>query len=442
MKKWTVLLIALVMLFSAGTVIAETAASPDLYDLYDETETGKTWIGTAVPVMDGVAVASPVGLPEKVTMLEIWDGTAYRPVSAALPVADGKVLVLLHETDGAKPAIQAYSFLNSGIAPQTGDLMVRSGDWMRSRVNRAVYDASVISWNGKEAMLLTLSGDTVIGSPVVTTDGKLAGIILAEYAEGVNRYVALTVPEISVCLQEAAGILDAPETDNRPEGYQVTMKGNEVTFDWSGVSLPEVKEGEKLYHVLVDSESSYLNYMEIDENTTAITMLLTPGRTYLSGLGAFAETPDDLPEQIAVTALPEAEKLTEYEFKSLVFAIAEMPEGADETTMPTATTQVTEELLRSGRACMLSSSSYKVDKKMEGFSLLVTLTAPDGSNYRYESQWYYDPELMGEDEWYTRMTDTGLLDMLDRNGYPDGIYEMAMYIDGKLADSFSFELIK
>ena len=134
--------------------------------------------------MDGVAVASPVGLPEKVTMLVIWDGSAYRPVSAALPVADGKVLVLLHETDGAKPAIPAYDFLNTGIMPQTGDLMVRSGDWMRSRVNRAVYDAALITWNGKEAMLLTLSGDTVIGSPVVTTDGKLAGIIMAEYAEG------------------------------------------------------------------------------------------------------------------------------------------------------------------------------------------------------------------------------------------------------------------
>ena len=443
MKKWAAMLMALVMmLVSAGTVMAETAASADLYDLYDATETGKNWIGTAVPVMDGVAVASPVGLPEKVTMLEIWDGTAYRTVSVALPVADGKVLVLLHETDGAKPAIPAYDFLNTGIMLQTGDLMVRSGDWMRSRVNRAVYDVSLISWNGKEAMLLTLSGDTVIGSPVVTMDGKLAGIIMAEYAEGMNRYVALTVPEISNCLQEAAGFLDAQETDNRPEGYQVSMEGNMVTFDWSGVSLPEVKQGEKLYHIVADSESSYLNYLEVDEHTTSTTMLLTPGRTYLSGLSAFAGTPDDLPTQIAVTAVPEAEKLTDYEFKSLILAIAEMPEGATGTSMPVPTTRVTEELLRSGRACMLSSTSYQVNKKMDGFSLLVALTAPDGSNYRYESQWYYDPEIMGEDEWYVSMTDTGLLDMLNQNGYPDGIYEMAMYIDGKLADSFSFELIK
>ena len=35
-----------------------------------------------------------------------------------------------------------------------------------------------------------------------------------------------------------------------------------------------------------------------------------------------------------------------------------------------------------------------------------------------------------------------LLDMLNASGYPQGTYEMAMYIEGKLADSFSFELTK
>ena len=49
---------------------------------------------------------------------------------------------------------------------------------------------------------------------------------------------------------------------------------------------------------------------------------------------------------------------------------------------------------------------------------------------------------MEKDEWCTSLADTGLLTMLDANGYPAGTYEMSMYIDGKLADSFSFELIK
>ena len=79
---------------------------------------------------------------------------------------------------------------------------------------------------------------------------------------------------------------------------------------------------------------------------------------------------------------------------------------------------------------------------MEDFTLLVSLTAPDGSNYRYESGWYYDPSVMEKDEWYTLLSETTLLDMLNANGYPQGTYEMAMYIEGKLADSFSFELTK
>ena len=443
MKKLLAFVSALTLLAMAGTVFAETAVLPDLYDLYDASDEGKTWIGTAVPIMDGVAVTSPVGLPEKVFGFEIWDGAAYRHVTLALPVADGKVLVLLHETDGEKPGIPAFSYVETGVVPQAGDLIVRSGDWMLSRVNRAVYDMSVISWNNREAMLLTLSGETAVGSPLITADRKLVGIITAEYAEGVNRYVALTVPEITGCLQEAAGLLESQEQeDNRPEGYTVTLQGNLVTFDWSGMTLPEIAEGEKLYHIVADSESSYLSYAEVTEGMTHISMLLTPGRTYLSGLAGYADLPDDLPKQQAFTSIPEAEPLTDYGFKSLVFAIGELPEDAPQGTMPAVANEISEELLRSDRACIYSVSSYAVDREMDSFTLLISLTAPDGSNYRHESGWYYDPSIMDKDEWFTRLADTSLLKMLNSSGYPKGTYEMAMYIDGKLADSFSFELTK
>ena len=46
-------------------------------------------------------------------------------------------------------------------------LLVRSGDWLQSRVNRAVYDASVITWKNRQALLLTLSGDAAPGAPLV-----------------------------------------------------------------------------------------------------------------------------------------------------------------------------------------------------------------------------------------------------------------------------------
>ena len=444
MKKLLALLLALTMLITAGTVFAETGGTPDLYDLYNPAENGRTWVGTAIPITDGVAITSPIGMPETVKDLEIWDGTNYRKISETLSTADGKVLVLLHETDGAKPGIPAFDFVEYGVSVPAGELLVRSGDWMRSRVNRAVYDLTPINWNNREAMLMTLSGDTAIGSPLITADGKLAGMITAEYAEGVNRYVALSISEITRSLEEAIDILARPVEDHRPDGYAVTVQDNEVVFDWSNVELPEVPEGERLYHIVADAESSYLTYMEVTGDVSHTTMLLTPGRTYISGFASFAGVPDDLPEQTAVTSLPEAEPLTDNGFKSLVFAIAETPsdEDAKNGIMPVPAAEITETLLRSHKACIFSSTTYSVDAMQENHSLLIALTAPDGSNYRYESGWYYDPSIMEKDEWYTSLDDTGLLEMLDESGYPEGIYEMAMYIDGKLADSFSFELIK
>ena len=431
---------ALVMILGSCAAFGEANGTPDLYDLYEDTENGKIWIGTAVPILDGVVLCSPAGLPETMTAPVIWDGSDYRPVSVALLTGEGTVLVVLHDVGAEAPAIPSYPFLEAGRIPQADELTVRSGDRLKSRINRAVLDLSSVSWLNRDALLLTLSGDTVPGAPLITADGKLAGIVITQYAEGLNRYVALPVPEISRCLNEASMLLEEPEEDTRPEGYTVTMDRNMVTFDWSEVAeRPAAGEGETLFFILADAESGYLTYVALSGEDTQITMLLTPGRMYFSGLGVSAGVPDELPEQLAVTAVPEAEPLTEHQFRSKVFAIAEMPRDGE--GMPTVPEQVTEALLRSGNACLYSVSTYRVDEELNDCTLLVSLTDPEGNNYRYESGWYYDPSLMDEDAWYVSMEETGLLDMLEEYGYPAGFYEMSMYIDGQLADSFTFELI-
>ena len=442
MKKRMAFLTALVMLLTMTAAFGETAGTPDLYDMYIWKENGRQWVCTAVPIIEGVAVVSAPGLPDSLNGAEIWDGKAFRAVDTVLTVADRTLSVLLFETDGEVPGIAPYDFLEAGKALRTGELLVRSGDWLQSRINRAVYDAASITWKGRDALLLTLSGDTTPGAPLITAEGLLAGIVVAEYAEGFNRYVALTIGEVTNSLQEAAALLEYEDADNRPEGYAVVTDRNLVTFDWSGVTLPERAEGETLYHIVADSESSYLTYIEVSENMTQQTMLLTPGRIYLSGLGVYTKLPDDMPEQLAVTVLPAAEPMTDYQFRSKVLAIAELPADAPDGTMPTAMDEVSETLLRSGRACIYSLSSYVVDSVLNDSTLLITLTAPDGSNYRYESGWVYDPSYMSEDEWYVTLEDTGLLEMLNQSGYPEGVYTLDMYIDGKLADSASFQLIK
>jgi len=207
------------------------------------------------------------------------------------------------------------------------------------------------------------------------------------------------------------------------------------------MQLPETGEGEKLYFIMTDMESSYLTYMEIGKDQTSVSMVLTPGRTYVSGLAVLSEEPDNLPDQYAVTTLPEAEPLTDYSFRQLTFAIGELPEGYTDQTMPTVVTDVTEELLRSNRCCIYSVSAYQVEKEISDLTLLIALTAPDGNNYRYQSMWYYMPEYNEKDEWYVTLADSGLLDLTAGN-LPAGTYEVSMYIGGKLADSFSFTLTK
>lgn len=440
MKKWLALLMTLALLCAAAGTLGESETAPDLYDLYEVTAEGRIWIGTAVPIVEGAVLVAPGVLREDITELDIWEGKAFRSVWMALPTGGGSVMVVLYETDENMPGIPCYPYPDSARLLQTGELMVRSGDAMKSRINRAVLDAVPMTWNNREALLLTLSGDTTVGSPLVTKDGELAGIVTAEYAEGVNRYVALTVPEISACVQEAAMKLDGQESVNPPEGYKVTVEGNNVTFDWSGVQLPETGAGETLYHIVADAESSYLNFMKVIPGITQIKLVLTPGRAYISGLAVFSHTPDDIPKEYAETWLPAAEPLTDHGFKSRVFAIGELPEDAAYDATPDLPEVITEELLRSGRACIYSESAYQVDEQIGGCSLLIALTAPDGSNYRYVSEWIYMPEYSEKDAWYVKMADTGLLDLMDGPPFEKGTYELAMYIDGKLADTFSFTL--
>lgn len=440
MKKWMSWLLALMLLWTAAGAFAETAAAPDLYDLYEETENGLQWVCTAVPMVDGVAMISPAGLPEELNSAVIRDGSAFRTVDSIVPVADGTLMVVLFETDGENPDIPAYEFLQAGRDLDPEGLMVRSGDALMSRINRAVTDISVITWMKREALLLTLSGDTTPGAPLVTADGELAGIVAAEYAEGANRYVALPVGEITVCLREAAELLDLQEGDNRPEGYTVTVEGSRGIFDWSQVELPEAPEGQKWFHVIADFDSTYLTYLEVTPGLTQQEMFLAPGRLYISGLGLYSDTPSEMPDQLAMTWTPEAEKMTDHQFRSITLAVAELQPGAAADAMPVVPEKITEEMLRSGRACLYSVSSYSVEEKIDNETLLVTLTAPDGNIYHYESGWYYDPAIMERDEWYTTMDNTGLLEMLNRNGYPRGTYELSMYIDGKCADTFVFEL--
>ena len=439
MKKWFVLLLCLALLACAAAMAEEETpqAAPDLFDLYRVREDGAEWLGTAIPIQDSVVMTSAACLPEDMGTLVITDGSAAWDPIFVLYDDTETVAVVFYSIEESRPAIGGFAVESDGLTFDPQFSYVRVGDEMYSRMNREIYSAAAIRWRERPCLLLNLSGPAAPGSPVISDSGELTGMVVAEYAEGTDRVVVFPAGEIRRCLAEVAKKLESPDSglqENPPEGYTVTVERNEVVFDWSGMALPETAEGESLYLVVADVANEYLTYMEIMDGETATIMCLTPGRAYISGILASKGMPAELPSRYVTTELPAAEKLTSYHFRSQICALVE----SDKTPVPL--TEVTEEQLRSGKLFFYSKSTYIVDQTIENLSLLVTLTAPDGQNYRYVSSWVYDPSYMKNDAWGIQINETGLLEMLNQNGYPRGTYELAMYIGGELADSSTFEL--
>ena len=441
-KRGMMLLMALVLLWAAFPAFAEEEAEADLFDLFSDNGETVEWLGTAVPLTDGLLVTSADHLPEDIGCLAITDGASVWKATSVLKDRSGRMAFIFFDAGEQKPARAAWVLQNQTNFLRAEDLTARTGDVGAGRRDRAVTDLREGVWQGLPCLLVTLSDPVETGTPLLTGDGKLAGVIVAARAEGMNRYIAVTAGGIYAGLLEVA---DDPTADllrkNAPEGFKVTAEGNLVTFDWSEMTLEE-QEGKKAYLVVSDVRNSYLNYFPVAEiGGKQVQMLLCPGRTYLSGFVWTSGIPDTVPEDAALTVLPEAEVLTLYDFKCVTCAFAEAPaEGLKEGEAPAVTQEITEEKLRSGRMYYYSSSTYTVTEKTENDTLLIALTTPTGENYLYVSGWYYDPSLNADDTWYQPLEDMELLKELNRKGYPSGEYHVAMYVDGKLAGEFTFTL--
>ena len=443
MKKALVLLLALLLACAAFARAEETAAKePDLFDLWDCSGTEKAWLASAVPITEGVLLTSWSVIPENTDHLEVSDGKETWKVEAVMPDSTGLVATVFFEPGDRKPRWGTWSLLPFGSSVSAGSCTVRWGDEWGSRINRRVLSAAPLVLDGIRFLLLALPEQVPLGAPVLTAEGELAGIVAAYYAEGDNRVLLLPADELARVLTEASEKLGGmPGFGDAPEGFLVKADKNLVTFDWTDMVLPERTENQTLYLIVVDAQNSYLNFFPAEKEERTHTMLLTPGRVYMAGIMACESTPDRAPDRFAVVVVPPADKLTAFGFRSVVCAVAEAPEGGvTDDNPPVPVTEVTEELLRSGRAYFYSTSTYRVTENLPDNTLLVTLTDPEGGNYRYESSWIYGPEYMENDTWYIPLTDSGLLSGLDRNGYPRGVYRLDFYVNGEHADTVAFEL--
>ena len=438
MRKIIVLLLVLLAM-AASAAFAEGEKAPGLFELYSADGNETVLLGAAVSPYEGILITAASVLPEHPEQLVISDGVNFWKAQAAAPDSAGICAMILYDVSEQKPSAGCCELYSGAVQPE--GCVVFTGDENHSRVYRKVYDGAAIAWRSSSCMLLSLSGSVMPGSPLVTEDGRVAGIAAGEWAEGSDRVIFLSAEGMYQSMAESLDAFTGRTAPTPPEGLELTAEANTVTVDWSRMALPEQTEGEELYLIIADTMNRYLTYFRIGEGDTKLSVTLTPGRTYYCSIDACANPPALVPDSYAVIALPEAEKLTDFGFASRVCAIAEAPqEGLPANGLPAPVTEVTEELLRSGRAYFYSSTTYEVAESIQGISLLITLTDPAGNNYRYESEWMYDYRLTKDDTWAVALNETGLLDLLNGSGYPAGIYEVAMYIGGALADSFTFEL--
>ena len=437
-----VILAALLLCAFAGAEGMEDARESELFDLWNTDGESMTWISSATPVSDGILIASVAGLPEDADQIAVTDGKSFWDIKAVIPDSSGLLAILFYDENEAWPRYKPWEMLDWAENVPVSDCYIRSADERGSRINNAITDAEEILRDGRPCSLMTLTGPVPPGSPLLTQEGKLAGFAAAEWTTGFNRYLVIPTAYLAEDLIRTGSLLmNLSAWGEKPEGFTVTRDRNRVTLDWSEMVLPEKAEGENLYLVLMDTANNYLSFFPADTDYRRLTLVLTPGRFYMAGITASSRAPEGVPEQFAFIALPRAEKLTEYGFRSELFAIAEAPEqGLRENERPVPVEEVTEELLRSGRAYFYSASTYEVAETISGKSLLVTLTDPEGINYRYISTWMYAPEYMKEDVWFVSLKESELTSSLDERGYPKGLYELAFYVDGELADTCYFEL--
>ena len=445
MKKVLLLVLATVFFLAVFTfACAEEEYEVDLFELWDYGGESLTWIGSAIPVSEGIVMTSPAVLPENTENLAVSDGREYWEIKIVLRDRDNAIALILFDPAEKPSRYGVWQLLPYGEDVTAASCYVRYADGMGSRINRAVLSAETGTWRGRRSYVLSLTDPVPVGSPVLTPDGQLAAIVIAEWAEGINRVLALPPEEISNSLTEIAGLLNnLPDWGEPPDGLTVTLSKNVATIDWKDMILPDKAEDEKWYLVIADTGNNYLNFFDGETEERSVSAVLTPGRVYLAGMIASASPPDSIPQTYLTFSVPPAQKLTDYDFHPVLTAVAEAPEGGlKDGEEPVPVIHVTEEMLISGRIYFYSHSTYKVDKEIRDKTLLVCLTDPEGINYRWESGWIYSPEYMERDIWFVSLEETGLSAGLRRNGYSAGVYQMAYYVDGDLADLFEFELIK
>ena len=99
-KSLTALLVSVLLAVLCAFAAAEETGTPELMDLWDYGGESMTRITTVIPVVEGMAVASPAALPDDTEHLAVFDGKTFWEVRAVLPDDYGLLTAIYYDPAG------------------------------------------------------------------------------------------------------------------------------------------------------------------------------------------------------------------------------------------------------------------------------------------------------------------------------------------------------
>jgi hydroxyethylthiazole kinase len=209
MKKTMAILLLLAMLPVAGIISAagdSEASRAVAVDLFGVRGENTVWLGTAVPVYDGVVLASAAILPDDLSQLVITDGVTTWNAEMAIPDHSDMLMTVIYDSTKLPYTVTPFSMTDLHEVGSVSELTILAGDENMSRINRTVYSVVPFTWQSVPCLQASVSGPVEPGSLLITKDGKLVGIAVANWAEGTDKVVFITSDGM---IQSMAESLDA-----------------------------------------------------------------------------------------------------------------------------------------------------------------------------------------------------------------------------------------
>ncbi|MGN1019988.1 MAG: hypothetical protein ACI4O7_06415 [Aristaeellaceae bacterium] len=435
MKKILAILMMLCLL--AGVLPAAAEELSPVYVLMSITPAGeRTPLGTAVLLGDSTTlVTTQWAAMASSGLYAVGSGGTLAVARVSVPAAGSDlVTITLREPSPAQP-------VQLGEADDSLTCVgLRRGETQPERCEASLLTLAV--YEQSACMLYTGLEDMLPGALLFNGRGELAGLTMASYGEGLNRYVAYP-----------ADVLEARLNGERPSepegavrwltGFEVTAERGELTVRWDHLEEPE---GSAVYLLWQDTGNDYLSFGEVNWADGYATMACVPGHAYGVWLAASDEgVPDsDLMRwDCAVTVRAEAtQPFTDYGFRNEGMYLTIVPDGQEYTDteqIPPLGEFTLEGLMAEDSRCYLQTVDvYDVAEKQTA-TLVIALQTPEGSVYTELAGYIFMPEANGCDVWHADITDL-VWKCMDYSGGQPGEYILSFYLDGQEAAAFAFTL--